>query len=578
MTDTTVFDPTDKKLEIRTGENQVSLHFGEYLVAHCATQGCDQWSDTKILAYFYLEALYRRGCVMNHMFSESIFTLILNTLHASGHDDFVSADWADVKYETSSATATSVAVYVTVTTTDGFDITLNYMTPGLAWQQLVVTHAEEVPTMDELYDRLKGKGNEEWTSLGTLIHDGIVYNYDAAATALFTMKNRLEIIIEGGDLIYSDAEAQGHGLIEVLMDLYRKLQLRMNYGEIDMLSAEHIQLVQSNLGKLLTDVFAMGEYLELADNTSHTIRGSVSEDILCTISHTYIAEAGKIRADFRFLTMAQNWSVERSEAFDVDGMPVYVDAVYNQHAAQIRAGLGLDVVDQPAQTLADIPFENREVGNDFVQPQYAEPVFTPVSNEELMMEDPDNAVAGDPLVVTAVAAVGPHGGIGMGSDLLWRIKEDLQFFKQVTTNHVVIMGRKTFESIGKPLPNRQNIVITRDPEYVLNLYTPENDQQYDNLHCATSIEEAVLLGGRLAAQVYGNNELMVIGGGEIYKEFLPMTSKVFLTYVKGDDSHADVYFPITSEDIGMYWTPQILAEGLEEDGVQYDRFVLTRKQ
>lgn len=573
MTDTTVFDPTDKKLEIRTGDAEVSLYLGDDLVAHCQMAGCEQWDDTKILAYFYLESLFHRGCAISGTYNESIFTLILNTLHASGHEDFVTADWTAVKYEVASMADTNAAVYVTVTTTDGFDITLDYMTPGLAWQQLIVRHNEEVPTVDELYAKLSGKDVREWTSNGTVFYKGIVYNYDAAATQLFTMQHRLQILEEGGEVLYSDEDAQGRGLIEVLMDLYRKLQLNMNYGDVVDLNHEHRQQIQANLGEMLTDTFAMGEFLELVDQTSHSIRGSVTEDVMCLISHTYLADAGKVRADFRFFTVGQGWQVENSKAFSLEEAPILVNDVYNQNRAQIRAGLGLDAIDLPTESLADIPFDNRETGYDAPQP-----MFTPVEQEEILDEDPEAAFAGDPLEVTAVVAVGPRGGIGQGNDLLFRIKEDLQFFKQATINHVIIMGRKTFESIGKPLAGRQNIVISRDPEYVLNLYGPDNDEQYDNLHSVTSVEEAILLGGRLAAEHYGNNELMVIGGGQIYKEFIPMTSKILMTSVNVDDSNADTFFPVTGQDIASSWDAAALATGLNDGNVTYDRYVLTRKQ
>ena len=134
------------------------------------------------------------------------------------------------------------------------------------------------------------------------------------------------------------------------------------------------------------------------------------------------------------------------------------------------------------------------------------------------------------------------------------------------------------------MPIRQNIVITTDPEYVLNLYTPENDKQYDNLHCVTSIEEAVRLGGRLANTVYNNNELMVIGGATIYDQFMPFTQRILMTSVNASDSHADVFFPLSGADIELWWQARTLNETqegtLDDTGVAvtYDRYELTRKQ
>lgn len=581
----TVFNPTDKKLTLTTDENQVRLMLGEEQLSHCAVEGCDQWDDSKILAYFYLEARVNNGCILEPKYNESIFTLILNTLKAqTGQDDFLTTDWDGVRYECVEY-STPQPVYSTFTTTDGYDLTVSYMTPGLAWQNAVIRHDEEVPSGEELYARLTGKGNQEWVSNGQLIHDGLVYNYDSAATAVFTMKNRLQIIEEGGDLIYSDEDVRGNGLIEALVDLHRKFQLRMNYGEVEALSNDQRLLISNNVAHVLGDLFGMGEYLELVDGLNNSVRGNITPEIQCLITHTYLAENDRIRVDYRFFTNNQQWAVEFSTSFGPDESEPFVTDVYSVNTAQIRFGLGLDTTEQSINTLSDIPFDNRGYGSEFAsQPSTAAPMFTPVTNEQMLQDYPDEAEAGDPVLVTAVVAVGPRGGIGHGSDLLFRIKEDLQFFKKVTTDHVVIMGRKTFESIGKPLPNRQNIVVTRDPEYVLNLYTPENDQQYDNLHCVTSIEEAVRLGARLANTVYNNNELMVIGGAEIYQQCMPFTQRILMTSINGDDSHADVFFPLSGADIQAGWMANVLNDTQEvilDDGVSsltYDRFELTRKQ
>lgn len=582
MTDA-VFNPTDKVLDIKREENELSLWLGEEMVAYSGIEGADQWPDTKALAYFYLEARAVRGCIANEKYNESIFTLIMNTLiEKVGQDDFSKADWEGLTYECIEH-GTPQPVYSTFTTTDGYDLDLRYMTPGLAWQNTTINHDEEVPSGEELYARLTGKGNQEWTSNGQIVYQGLVYAYDSAASAVFTMKNRLQIIEEGGNVIYSDEDVRGQGLIDALVDLHRKFQLRMIYGEIEALLADQKLLISNNVAHLLSDMFGMGEYLELVDGLNNSVRGSINAEVQCLITHTYLADNGRIRADYRFFTNNQQWAVEHSTSFGPDEAEVFVTDVYSANTAQIRFGLGLDVTDEPINTLSDIPFDNRGYGEPATT-QPAAPMFTPVSYEQMLEENPDEADAGDPVNVTAVVAVGPNGGIGHGSDLLFRIKEDLKFFKQVTSEHVVIMGRKTFESIGRPLPNRQNIVVTTDPEYVLKLYTPENDQQYDNLHCVTSIEEAVRLGARLANTVYSNNELMIIGGAEIYKQCMPFTQRILLTSINGDDSHADVFFPLSGKDIQAGWVASAIngmQEEILDDGitsVTYERYELTRKQ
>lgn len=121
--------------------------------------------------------------------------------------------------------------------------------------------------------------------------------------------------------------------------------------------------------------------------------------------------------------------------------------------------------------------------------------------------------------------------IGKENKLLWHIPEDLKRFKSLTNGHSVIMGRKTFESIiailGKPLPNRTNIVVTR------NL-----DWKYEGALSATSIEEAI----ELARHKPGSDEIFIGGGAEIYTQALKYADRLYLTLVE-DDVEGDSFFP-----------------------------------
>lgn len=127
-------------------------------------------------------------------------------------------------------------------------------------------------------------------------------------------------------------------------------------------------------------------------------------------------------------------------------------------------------------------------------------------------------------VVTLIVAVADSGVIGRNNTLPWHLPEDLKRFKRLTLGKPVVMGRKTFESIGKPLPGRQNIVVTRDPNYSGNGVTV--------VHGA---DDAV----RAAA---GAGEIMVIGGAELFRQFLPLAGRVHLTRVHGN-VEGDVHWP-----------------------------------
>ena len=127
-------------------------------------------------------------------------------------------------------------------------------------------------------------------------------------------------------------------------------------------------------------------------------------------------------------------------------------------------------------------------------------------------------------------AVARNGVIGAGGGLAWKISDDLKWFKSVTVGKPVIMGRKTFVSIGKALPGRDNIVATRSPDFAA-----------ENVFLARSIDSAVRLGEALAKE-RGAEEVAVIGGGDIYAQTLPRTSRIYLTRV-GADVAGDVLFP-----------------------------------
>lgn len=127
-----------------------------------------------------------------------------------------------------------------------------------------------------------------------------------------------------------------------------------------------------------------------------------------------------------------------------------------------------------------------------------------------------------------IAVIGKNRELGCDNKLLWDLPEDMKHFKDLTTGHTVVMGRKTFESIGKPLPNRTNIIITRDKSYNTAgckiIHTPE-----DIIKENKKVEK-----------------IFIIGGGEIYKLFLPYAEKLYLTVVQ-DSPQADTFFPNYSE-------------------------------
>jgi dihydrofolate reductase len=133
------------------------------------------------------------------------------------------------------------------------------------------------------------------------------------------------------------------------------------------------------------------------------------------------------------------------------------------------------------------------------------------------------------MTISIVVAIAQNHAIGKDNKLLWHLPKDLKHFKEITTGGTVIMGRKTYDSVGRPLPNRRNIVITR--------------QQIEIPGCevVNSVEAALDL-------CRDEAEVFIVGGAEIYKQAMPLTDKIFLTIVH-QDFEADTYFPEIKEDI-----------------------------
>ncbi|SEQ90637.1 dihydrofolate reductase [Pedobacter rhizosphaerae] len=127
--------------------------------------------------------------------------------------------------------------------------------------------------------------------------------------------------------------------------------------------------------------------------------------------------------------------------------------------------------------------------------------------------------------ISIAVAVGENYAIGKNNQLLWHMPADLKFFKQTTTGHTVIMGRKTFDSVGRPLPNRRNIVITRDTQLKI-----------DGVEVVNSLEAALEITKEEEKPVF------IVGGAEIYKQALPLTHTLYLTTIH-HHFDADTFFP-----------------------------------
>ncbi len=178
--------------------------------------------------------------------------------------------------------------------------------------------------------------------------------------------------------------------------------------------------------------------------------------------------------------------------------------------------------------------------------------------------------------VSMIAAIGRNRELGKGNELLWRIPDDLKRFKQLTLGHPIVMGRKTFESIlaaiGKPLPGRTNIVVTREGY-------PFRDEKGFHFWSAQIEKEGYIKVDSIAGAIHlakkmpGGEEIFIGGGGEIYRQALPFADKLYLTLID-DEKEADSFFPEYENE----FTKMVREESREYEGLKYNWLNLEKEQ
>ncbi|MBY0314702.1 MAG: dihydrofolate reductase [Bdellovibrionales bacterium] len=152
-------------------------------------------------------------------------------------------------------------------------------------------------------------------------------------------------------------------------------------------------------------------------------------------------------------------------------------------------------------------------------------------------------------MISHIAAVSKNGVIGNKGELPWHLPEDLKYFKAKTLNRAIIMGRKTFESLGKPLPKRLNIVVSRDPDY-----------QAEGCRSFTSVQDAIAF---CKDSREWSEEIFIVGGGEIYKHTLDMADRLYLTLID-KEFNGDARYPDWNKDFKL-----VSEDKRSENGVDY---------
>lgn len=157
------------------------------------------------------------------------------------------------------------------------------------------------------------------------------------------------------------------------------------------------------------------------------------------------------------------------------------------------------------------------------------------------------------MTVSMIAAIGRNNELGKDNNLIFHFHNDMKFFRETTTGNTVVMGRKTFESLPKVLPNRRNVVISSDKTLKI-----------DGAEVCSSVEEVLKL--------CKNDNVFIIGGGRVYAEFLEYADKLYLTEVDAECADADTFFPQTDKS---RWKREVLAEYCE-NGINYSHVLYTK--
>ncbi len=158
-------------------------------------------------------------------------------------------------------------------------------------------------------------------------------------------------------------------------------------------------------------------------------------------------------------------------------------------------------------------------------------------------------------MLSIIVAKGKNNIIGKDNKMVWHLPEDLKHFKNLTTGHTIIMGRKTFESLGKPLPNRKHIIFSQNPDFKVN------DENVEVVHSLLQIQDLI----------EGKEEAFVIGGAMIYNFLMPNVKKMYVTEIE-KDFEGDTFFPIIDSEV---WKETSREKGIKDEENNLDYYFVT---
>jgi dihydrofolate reductase len=165
--------------------------------------------------------------------------------------------------------------------------------------------------------------------------------------------------------------------------------------------------------------------------------------------------------------------------------------------------------------------------------------------------------------ISIIAAVATNGVIGRDGKLPWHLSKDLRRFKRLTMGHTLVMGRRTWESIGRPLPGRRTVVVTRQANYQIDA---------DNVQVAAGLDDALDI-----ARAAGDDETFIVGGAELYRAAIPLADRLYFTEVAADVD-GDTYFPLNLDSFDWDSWENVETEAHEADAQNDYAFIFVTFQ
>jgi len=397
---------------------------------------------------------------------------------------------------------------------------------GQLWTEHVrhFTDEDTIPTIQELFQEWEDAANSrlqiEPAAVMSFGDVNFVYAVDTSEAARVRREALLQITI-GDRLIVEQRIFEGSKpILYFILEVFNMLALRFRIGSVASVNEEDRVTILNAVVGLIGGHLGMSEHVQIEAGMVYAHEGSIDDHVTYAITHELTAD-NLIKATYRFMRMVDDTmrrSIEMVDQVEYLEYPMTPLEFYNAFQVDISRELG--------------------VARRFD--------------------------------IAMIAAIDNASGLGKDNELLFRIKEDMMYFKQSTLHSPVIMGRKTYDSLPNPLVDRLNIVITSQP---IKDHTTKSGVVFVN-----SKEEALSKAVNYLTE-NGGDKIWIIGGAQIYAMFLPDAAELHLTVIHAEREDADTFFPEFNHNA---WDAEVLFDepqltSREGEDISYNRFIMRRK-